>query len=662
MKMTIRTKLVVTIVVLVFFSVAACIIPATMYFNNGIEETNMITMNNAVEGYTRTIENLKTTTKEDALVLAAYPGLAEAVTAKDTTEIRRLLIPVAKSLGVDFVTIADKDFIVIGRTHSDKVGDNVSNQANLQQAMRNNSTSFIESGTTIRFSVRTGAPIKDAQGNIVGALSAGLNTSGADDFVDDMKKMFGLETTLFHGDERVRTTIKNASGERIVGTKANPAIAKTVLEEGKRFIGKTKIMDTDYVVAYIPLVGGDNKPVGMLFAGQNITYLMDMQKKGMMAVGGITLAILLLSSIVVFFLADRACRPINEITKVADLIAHNNLTQTVAHAGAKDEIGTLARGFNKMIDQLKQIIINLEKDANDVLASSQNLNSVSELLTRSAEQVNASVVEVNSDAAIAKKIIDNSIAVSNKMSDSLDHIGNISNRAVGNVQNTAKLAEDGGKSIQSVITQMSKIEETVNHSSEVIFELGNSSKEISQIVDTISAISGQTNLLALNAAIEAARAGESGRGFAVVAEEVRKLAEQSHTAASQITQLISKVQADAEKAVTAMGEGAKETKIGGDVVKTAGQVFNQITASVKQITDEVHEISVTMKALNDENKKMVEGMGAIDEASSKNMQHATTVAGNSREQLASLQEVSAATRGLTQLAHNLHEVVRKFKI
>jgi methyl-accepting chemotaxis protein len=88
---------------------------------------------------------------------------------------------------------------------------------------------------------------------------------------------------------------------------------------------------------------------------------------------------------------------------------------------------------------------------------------------------------------------------------------------------------------------MNNIRQTVDNSAQVVAELGEQSKEIGQIVETISGIAGQTNLLALNASIEAARAGEQGRGFAVVAEEVRKLAEQSSKTAGNIQRVVEEV-------------------------------------------------------------------------------------------------------------------------
>jgi len=119
-------------------------------------------------------------------------------------------------------------------------------------------------------------------------------------------------------------------------------------------------------------------------------------------------------------------------------------------------------------------------------------------------------------------------------------------------------ANDGGQTIELAIAQMGKIETTVNSSAQVVSKLGERSKEIGQIVATISGIAGQTNLLALNAAIEAARAGEQARGFTVVAEEVRKLAEQSQEATKKIAVLIGEIQGDTDNAVVAMNNGTRE--------------------------------------------------------------------------------------------------------
>ena len=106
-----------------------------------------------------------------------------------------------------------------------------------------------------------------------------------------------------------------------------------------------------------------------------------------------------------------------------------------------------------------------------------------------------------------------------------------------------------------------------------ISALGEKSKEIGNIVDTINQISEQTNLLALNAAIEAARAGEAGRGFAVVADEVRKLAEESGNATQQISNLIKSIRDEIDGAVKSMSENTAQVEEGSKGVSEAVKAF-----------------------------------------------------------------------------------------
>jgi len=183
------------------------------------------------------------------------------------------------------------------------------------------------------------------------------------------------------------------------------------------------------------------------------------------------------------------------------------------------------------------------------------------------------------------------------MSAGIQQVATNTNLVAGKSAQAAETAKEGGKSVEKAVNQMTKIEQTVNNSSQVVATLGARSKEIGQIVDTISGIAGQTNLLALNAAIEAARAGEQGRGFAVVADEVRKLAEQSHDAAKRISTLISEIQGDTDKAVVAMSEGTREVKIGTEVVTTAGNAFRERAILVTEVSNQVKEISAAIQQM-----------------------------------------------------------------
>ena len=210
--------------------------------------------------------------------------------------------------------------------------------------------------------------------------------------------------------------------------------------------------------------------------------------------------------------------------------------------------------------------------------------------------------------------------------------------------------------------QMNNIEMTVSRSAQVVTKLGENSKEIGQIVETISGIAGQTNLLALNAAIEAARAGEQGKGFAVVAEEVRKLAEQSKAAAERIANLIEGIQKDTEEAVVVMNEGTAEVKVGAEVVSAAGSAFEKILEMVNHVNRQSKEIATTMEEMANGTQHIVTSVEDIDKSCKKMSDETQTVSASTEEQSAAMQEIASASRSLAVLAQELNEESAKFKL
>lgn len=223
-------------------------------------------------------------------------------------------------------------------------------------------------------------------------------------------------------------------------------------------------------------------------------------------------------------------------------------------------------------------------------------------------------------------------------------------------------ANDGGQTIELAIAQMGKIETTVNSSAQVVSKLGERSKEIGQIVATISGIAGQTNLLALNAAIEAARAGEQARGFTVVAEEVRKLAEQSQEATKKIAVLIGEIQGDTDNAVVAMNNGTREVKSGADVVDSAGIAFREIVNLVSEVSSQVREISAAMQQMAAGSQQIISSVNKIDELGKKSIGETQNVSAAAEEQLVAMEEIASSSQVLAKLADELQTSVAGFQV
>lgn len=368
-----------------------------------------------------------------------------------------------------------------------------------------------------------------------------------------------------------------------------------------------------------------------------------------------------ISIVISIYISRGISMPARLIAQAASEITHGNLALNDIAVKSSDELGQLAVSFNQMKGNLRHVIEQVAHAAQQVTASSQQLTASAAHSTLAANQVASSIFDMAQGAQMQLTTFTETTVAVQQMSVGIQQIATNANIVAGKSSQASETATNGSKSIEKAISQMAQLEKTVNTSAQVITKLGEQSKEIGQIVGTISGIAGQTNLLALNAAIEAARAGEQGRGFAVVAEEVRKLAEQSQEAAKKIAQLIGEIQGDTEEAVIAMNKGTNEVKIGAQVVDVAGKSFQDIAQLVLEVSTQIKDISSAIQQIADGSQVIVVSVKEIDSVSKKTSEETQTVSAATQEQSASMEEIASSSQLLGEMAQNLQEVVSKFR-
>ena len=362
------------------------------------------------------------------------------------------------------------------------------------------------------------------------------------------------------------------------------------------------------------------------------------------------------------FMTRMITRPLQFMVSACQELAAGDFRDKPRKMLRKDEFGQLADALVGMRSNLQMAFRQVNEMAEQVAASSEELTAGAEQSAQAVTQVAEAIGNIAQGAEKQLQSVDETSAVVEQLSAGIQQAAASANEVADHSAQAADKAKDGNLSVEKAIGQMSNIEQTVNNSAQVVSKLGERSKEIGQIVNTISGIAGQTNLLALNAAIEAARAGEQGRGFAVVADEVRKLAEQSQEAAKQIAGLISEIQGDTDKAVVAMDEGTREVKLGTEVVAAAGKVFEEIAVLIANVSGQVKEASAAMQQMAGGSQQIVASVTTINNLSKTAMGDAQSVSAATEEQSASMEEIASSSENLAKLAQNLHAAVSQFQV
>jgi len=366
--------------------------------------------------------------------------------------------------------------------------------------------------------------------------------------------------------------------------------------------------------------------------------------------------------IVIFIMSKRFAKPIALMRDECLLLAQGDFREREVKVNSDDEFGQLAHGFREMRDNIRNLVVSVQSQAELVAASSEELTASAHQSADASNQVAGSVTDIAAGMQTLADSAGNIAAVAEALSASTEHVSASAQDVAAIAEGTTAAAEQGRGAVKQAIGQMQTIGEGSAAVETAIAELAQGSGEIREIVELISSIAGQTNLLALNAAIEAARAGEHGRGFAVVAEEVRKLAEESNKAASEIGALIQRNQSNMEQAVSVTKAGADGIKAGIAVVNSTGEAFEKIVAAIVKLSGEITDISGSINEMASGSIKLGTSLQDINKVSREAAAETQSVSAATEEQSASIEEIASSSQGLANLAGELQAAVAKFRV
>lgn len=385
-------------------------------------------------------------------------------------------------------------------------------------------------------------------------------------------------------------------------------------------------------------------------------------KKGSNFIIAVIIISVLVSVGIVLILNRMITYPVKRVSEAVKVVSEGDLSQKDIKIHSKDEIKTLVDSFNEMKASLRSVIQNtndnatlLASSAEELLASTDAVNNLSQSVSKNVEST-AQAVEDNALSS------NESASAMAETASGVQRIAEATTTLQEKAISTKAVAKSGGQTVGDARNQMQVIYQSSEQVTKLINKLTTQINEISNISTVITGITEQTNLLALNAAIEAARAGEHGKGFAVVADEVRKLAEESKASATQIVGLTQEIVGDAKTVQQAVGYSLANAHDGVELIKEAGDAFEQIHLAITDITDQVTDISSVTEEISAAAEQVAASISQVSTNSQSTAAIAAEVSGAVQEQVATIEEINSVSKDLGEKAVILQHSIQHFKL
>ena len=674
MRLTFTGKIIALLLFTVALLTMAISVTVDHYLSAGLNQMSQQEINSKADAVDFMLKETSQEVRGTTSLLASRPDVATAIVAKDKAKLVEIAKQAQRDLKIQFVTIADTDGVVVARSHSEKSGDSVRKQINVQKALAGQTSIGMEEGTAVKFSLRAGAPVYQ-DGKIVGSVTAGINLSSSNDFVDEMKKVLGVECTIFYGDTRVATTIER-EGKRAVGTRMdNPKVVETVLQKRERFLNINKILGRDYNTAYWPILGADGNVAGMLFIGSDRGAIAATERTILYSALAASSLVALVVLVVGFFTARGMTSPLRRIIDLARKVSRGDL-EARPEGRFSGEMGELAGALDKMVTGLKAKIAEAEamsQEANEeakcaetaraeaekaqgmaeaakregMLEAAENLGLVIESIIAASGELESQVEHVRDGADHQRDRLREVVEAIAQMTATVLDVAKNASRAAQSADDTKAKASAGSAVVEESMRSIDRVNAVSATLKDAMAALGDQTQAIGRVMSVISDIADQTNLLALNAAIEAARAGEAGRGFAVVADEVRKLAEKTMTATKEVGQAVVSIQQSVAGNIQNVDQAAAAVSEATGLASKSGDVLREILGLAEASAREVAGIAAA-----------AEQQSAAAEQISKAMNEVSEVVESTSS---GMHESAQAVHALADLSGDMDQIIVKLR-
>ena len=472
-----------------------------------------------------------------------------------------------------------------------------------------------------------------------------------EDVIDNFVKGSSADVTLFFGDTRRATSLRDKStGQRILGTKASDEIISAVINGGKTYSTSDVVVNGEqYYAFYMPAFNSNGKCVGMVFAGQPATEANAEINRSTMLILGIAFIILFVAQIVCIRIARALAKVIMQSEEIISALSTGNLHMQVSERllKRKDELGVMGRAVQALLDKLQEILGGIKQNTDTLMLRGDSLETMAAQSSTTADEISTAVEDISKGAVSMAEDIESATLQINRMGvliekivESVQELDNLSDQMHRADTESSRIIHELSESNDKTTDAIKKIEESVHTTNESV-------NRIQDAVDLIASIASETSLLALNASIEAARAGDAGRGFAVVATQISKQSEDSAQSTKTIEGIIHQLTLDSETSIKIMNE--------------VNEIVAQQQKKLEQTKEKFSEVSNGIESSMKESRLIYEQAGECDAERGKVVDVIQSLSAVSQENAASTEETTASMQELNATINLLAEAAKELK-